>query len=92
MNLINRILHRILHEKQDYDPLDERIVWGIWAPKRLKLGYKLMAINLRVPISVLVGDVLSQWLAQNGETLLSDEEKRLRHGDYLAKKYLAPEK
>ena len=42
-----------------------------------------------VPISVLVGHVLTQWLAENGESLIDDEHKKLEFADYLATKYLA---
>jgi hypothetical protein len=65
---------------------------GIWAPKSLKLAYKVMATGLRVPISVLVTHALRQWLAQNGQSLLHGEEKRREYGDYLAQKYLAAHK
>jgi hypothetical protein len=46
-------------------------------------------MRIRVPISVLVGHVLRQWLAENGESLISDKDKKLKYGDYLARKYLA---
>lgn len=53
------------------------------------MAYKIMAAELRVPIPVLVGHILTQWFAQNGETLISNEQERQEYGDYLAKKYLA---
>jgi len=52
------------------------------------MAYKIIAADLKVPISVLVGHVLREWLAENGESLISDEEKRLKYGEYLARKYL----
>jgi hypothetical protein len=68
---------------------NERIVWGIWAPRSLKLAYKVIAADLRVPMCVLVGHVLREWLAENGESLIDDEHKKLEFADYLATKYLA---
>jgi len=67
--------------------LNERIIWGIWAPRGLQLAYKLAASQLRVPMSVLVPHILRQWLAENHE-MLEDEQKRAEFGEYLARKYL----
>lgn len=83
------MINRLFHGKKEQKYMDQRIIWGIWAPRSLKLAYKMMAADLRVPISVLVGHVLRQWLADNSESLIDDDEKRLKYGDYLARKYLA---
>ena len=79
------MLNSLLRRK---NPLNKRIVWGIWAPRSLQLAYKALAAQLRVPMSVLVGHVLDQWLAQNGEVLVKDPEARQKYGDDLAKRYL----
>ena len=73
-------------------PLDERIVWGIRAPRELKLVYKVIAASLRVPVSVLVGHVLTEWLAENYETLLEDKRDRREFAGYLAGEYLRKRK
>ena len=73
-------------------PRTQRKVWGIWCDPTLQLAYKAMAAELRVPISVLVGHILIQWLAKNGETMLGDEATRAKYGDFLARKYLAAHK
>ena len=83
------MIKRLFDHKREISRLDERIVWGIWAPRRLQLAYKLTAVDLRVPISVLVGHVLRQWLAQYYETVLKDKNKKLEFADYLARKYLS---
>lgn len=48
----------------------------------------MIAADLRVPISVLVGHILRQWVAENYETLLNDKHKK-EFADYLARKYLS---
>ncbi|MFC1926223.1 hypothetical protein ACFLWV_00530 [Chloroflexota bacterium] len=85
MNVINRIFRK----KEEFNRLDERVVWGIWAQRRLQLVYKMLAADLRVPISVLVGHVLLKWLAQNKETILGDKNKKVAFADYLAENYLS---
>jgi len=60
------MMNRLFRRKKEQSYLDEHIIWGIWAPRSLKPAYKIMATDLRVPISVLVGHILTQWLAQNG--------------------------
>ena len=37
---------------------------------------------------VVVGQVLNQWIDQNGEDIVKDPEARQKYGDYLAKRYL----
>jgi cytochrome c oxidase assembly factor CtaG len=86
--MINRLFHRKKHQNHP----SERIIWGIWVPKSLQLAYKMMASMLRVPISVLVTHILRQWLAQNGQSLLHDDDKRHKYSDYLTEKYLAAHK
>jgi hypothetical protein len=85
------ILNRIFPPKNDYSPMDERIVWGIWCCRRLQFAYKVFATDLRVPISVLACHVLQQWITQNCDSLLNDKNKKLEFADYLAKKYLSKE-
>ena len=80
------MLSRLLRKK---NPLNKRIVWGIWAPRSLQLAYKGLAAQLRVPMSVLMGHVLAQWLTQNGDVLVKDPDARQKYGVYLAKRYLA---
>lgn len=67
----------------------ERKVSSFLRDPKPALGVKIMAADLRVPISVLAGHVLRQWLAQNYETLLNDKHKKLEFADYLARKYLS---
>jgi len=54
---------------------------------KLALGVKILAADLRVPISVLVGHALRHWLAQNYESPINDKHKKLEFADYLARKY-----
>jgi hypothetical protein len=79
------MISRIFNTKKDQNRLDEHVVWGIWAPRRLQFIFKMLASDLRVPISVLVGHILRQWLADNYETLTNDKQKKLEFADYLAK-------
>ena len=83
------MLSKLFRKREEQSHLDERIVWGIWAPRRLQFVYKMAAAELRVPISILVGHVLMQWLAENYDTVLSDKQKQAEFGDFLAKKYLS---
>lgn len=82
------MLSKLFRKKTEEINLDERIVWGLWATRRLKMVYKTTAAELNVPISVLVGHILNGWLADNYDTLLGDEQKRAEFGDFLEKKYL----
>ena len=50
--------------------------------------YKLIASELRVPISILVGHVLRRWLIANADNLLSNQRKRIEFGEYLVDMYL----
>jgi len=47
----------------------------------------MTAAELRVPISVLVGHILTQWLAQNYDSILGDKKKLREFGDFLSRKY-----
>ena len=85
------MLSKLFRKKKEEINLDEHIVWGLWAPRRLKIAYKTTAAELHVPISVLVGHILNGWLAENYDTLLGDEQKRAEFGEFLAKKYLSGE-
>ena len=60
-------------------------VWGVWSPRKLKKLYELMAVKLRVPISVLVCHVLTDWVTENGQQILQDDKKRQEFGECLAK-------
>jgi hypothetical protein len=82
------MLSKLFRKKKEEIDLDEHIVWGLWATRRLKMTYKTTANELQVPISVLVGHVLNGWLADNCDTILGDEQKRAEFGDFLTKKYL----
>jgi len=81
MNVLDRIMTR--NRQQKY--LEQRIVWGIWAPRGLQVTYKVLAARLRVPISVLVCHILREWLANNYASLHDDPDARTRLGDLLAK-------
>ncbi|MCP4609008.1 MAG: hypothetical protein GY845_09895, partial [Planctomycetes bacterium] len=58
---------------------------GIWSPRKLKTLYQMMAVELRVPISVLVCHILNSWAIENGQTMLQDDKQRQGFGEYLAK-------
>ncbi len=60
-------------------------VWGVWSPRKLKKIYELMAVQLRVPISTLVCHILTDWVTENGQTILQDDHKRQEFGEYLTK-------
>ena len=71
------------------DPLiniDERKVWGIWAPIKTKLRYQIMSMKLRVPTSTLVCHVLDSWFEDNYEDIFDDDVRKHELGDYLARK------
>jgi hypothetical protein len=76
----------LLREKKDKEAINSHQykVWGLWVPEVLQLTYKLLAMGLGVPIYALVGHVLRQWLAENYETLLNDDQKRQKFAQYLA--------
>ena len=82
------MVNLLLQKKKQQKNSDKRIVWGIYAPKQLKLAYKLMATSLRVPISVLVTHVLTQWIIKHGQQLNDNKINYQNYGDYLAKKYI----
>lgn len=65
-----------------------KIIWGIWVDPSVKLCFKALAQQLRVPISILVTDILMNWLSRNAEALLSDNQKRNAYAEYLVRKYL----
>ena len=73
--------------KKEQIDLDQRIVWGLWVPRKLQMGYKLLAAELGVPISVLAQHVLLLWYAQNADKLLGDEQSKREFAGYLVKKY-----
>lgn len=75
----------LLRKKRWQQHLDERIIWGIWAPRKLQLVYKGLASDLRVPISVLLYHILRQWLSENYKLLSEDPDARTTFGDLLAK-------
>jgi hypothetical protein len=74
--------------KKEQIDLDQRIVWGLWVPRRLQMGYKFLASDLGVPISVLAQHVLLLWYAQNAEKLLNDEQSKQEFAEYLVEKYV----
>lgn len=75
----------LLRKKRRQQYFDQRIIWGIWAPRKLQLVYKELAGGLRVPICVLVYHILRQWLSENYKLLSEDPEARTTFGDLLAK-------
>ena len=79
------MISKLFRRKKEEIDLDERIVWGLWVPRRLKMTYKATANDLHVPISVLVRYILSKWLADNYDTLLGVKQKRDKLGDFLMK-------
>ena len=79
------MLSKLFRKKTEESNLDERIVWGLWVPRRLKMTYKATANELQVPISALAGYVLSSWIVDNYDTLLADQQKRDELSDFLAK-------
>jgi hypothetical protein len=82
------IIDRFMKRKKQRQYLDQRIIWGIWAPRRLQLAYKMVASELRVPMSVLVGYILRLWLSENYETLRDDESVRTQFAEHLVRTYL----
>jgi hypothetical protein len=83
------LINRIIREEKEQICLEERVVWGIWAPRRLQAVYKMTASELRVPISVLVDHILRQWFADNQDTILGDKQKQRWLRDFLSRKYLS---
>ena len=79
------MISRLFRKKKEEINLDEHIVWGLWATRRLKMACKATAAELQVPISVLVDYILSSWLADNYDTVLGDKQKRAEFSDFLAK-------
>ena len=84
MNIIEKLIGIIKIESK----LEERIVWGILVERKLQLGYKILAQKLRVPIYVLVGHILQEWLMANYENLMQDFRERVKFEEYLTNKYL----
>jgi len=79
---------RIFKHFRNTDKLDRREVWGLWLPRRLRVAYKTLAEEIRVPISILVGHILGQWLVKNFEGLMTDSEARKKYEDFLVNRYL----
>ncbi|MCJ7776130.1 MAG: hypothetical protein MUP08_07050 [Desulfobulbaceae bacterium] len=79
------MINRLFRKKTQQVNLDEHIVWGLWATRRLKMACKASAAELKVPISVFVDYILSTWLADNYDTVLGDKQKRDEFGDFLKK-------
>jgi hypothetical protein len=77
------MISKIFRRKKEEVDLNEHIVWGLWATRGLKMAYKTTAAELKVPISVLVDYILSTWLANNYDTVLSDKQKRAEFSDFL---------
>ena len=71
--------------------LDVPHVWGLWIPVKYHLAYKLLARHLQVPISVLAGHILREWITENYEELSLDEQKGNEFADYLVRTYLKME-
>ena len=86
------MINKFFYKKRQQNVLNDRIVWGIWVPKKLKLAYKVMASSLRVPISVLVTHILVQWIVKNGAALSNNAASRQKYGDYLTQKYIVGNK
>ena len=68
--------------------IDRQIILGLWVPRWLHVGYKGLAHQLNVPISVLVGHILRQWLKKNNEVLQKDIIKKTQFSMYLVDTYL----
>ena len=77
------MISRLFRKKKEEINLDEHIVWGLWATRRLKMACKATAAELKVPISVLVDYILSTWLADNYDTVLGDKQNREEFSDFL---------
>ena len=87
MNIIEKLIGIIKLEGK----LEERIVWGILVERKLHLSYKLLAYKLRVPLYVLAGHILEEWLTKNYENLMKDLAERVKFEEYLTEKYLKSE-
>ena len=86
------MIERLFCNGKQPAPLDERVVWGIRAPRELKLVCKVIAASLRTPVSVLVGHVLTEWLAEDYQTLLEDKRDRREFAGHLTGEYLRKRK
>lgn len=77
------IIHKLFaHKKQD-----KSIIWGIRAPKKVKMRWLFLSALMRVPTNRLILFILSDWARQNAETLLNDEARN-RLADKITQAYL----
>jgi len=82
------MFNRFFRKKKEPAWIDRQVVWGLWVPRWLQVGYKGLAYQLNVPISVLAGHVLRQWLQKNNKILQTDIVKQKQFSLFLADKYL----
>ena len=82
--MFRRLFRRIRTE----DKLDERVIWGILVPRRTKLAFKILASELRIPISTLLRGILEAWLRQHFENVMTDSVVRAKLAEFLTNEYL----
>ena len=69
---------------------DQSIIWGIRAPKSVKIRWLMLAALMRIPTNRLILFVLQDWVRQNADTLL-DTGPRNRLADRITEAYLKNE-
>jgi len=68
----------------------DMIVWGIWVERGIRATFKALALNMRVPISVIVTHILLDWIQRNKDDI-GNEVWLTAYGDGLANLYLRPD-
>lgn len=84
MNIIEQLIKMIRTESK----LEERIVWGFSAERRLQLRYRRLAARLGVPVYALIGYILDEWSDQNYQTIMTNPREGEKLEEIITDKYL----
>lgn len=79
MSIFDRLVRRKTQDKS--------IIWGIRAPKGVKMRWLMLAALMRVPCNRLILFVLQDWVRQNAE-LLSDRQARDKLANHITNLYI----
>ena len=74
------VLRRLGHQKK-------QVVWGIRAPKNVRLRWQMLATLMRIPTNRLVIYALRDWMRRNRD-VLADVTGRNRLADRITEAYL----
>ena len=67
---------------------NQNVIWSISVQPELQAQYKLLAQELRIPMSIVAGDALQEWMVTKGAYILMNPTKKNAYADLLVKKYM----